>query len=451
MESKEKINKIQIRRYQKSDRNSIINICHTTGYMGDDASAYFYDRKLFALLYALCYTDYEPKNCFVAEVNGKVVGYIIGTRSTSHQKWNFRLRISWKIVLRLIIYTSWRYPHDIKTIFQILTQGLRRKDVSFSHSSFEGLKEEEDPQKDKWQKERFQAIIESFSLLASSFSEKEINQQYPAHLHINILKEYQGVGLGGQLLRTFENHLRNYDVVGYHLHTTDHNYKAIPFYLRYALKLLAVKKTSFSWPNTSLVQNLTFGKNLKEESDPISQISKEKALDLIQNSSKSSHSILVSKVMCSVARYLDEDKGKEIEWELGGLLHDLDYDLTTNARHKHGIITAELLKGQLPDIVLEAIKSHDHRTGLKPQTKLSKALRSADALVVFLDMMREEGGLFDVETFKQKLETDLSSRPWLKDLIYSCGEFDLPLKDFLKIGMELENESGVPFKKKNKV
>ncbi len=256
---------IRLRPYQKADRSAIIQICHATGYMGEDATLYFFDRKLFALMHALYYTDYEPENCFVAEVDGRVVGYIIGTKNTVRQKRLFILRISWKIMLHLLFYTSLRYQRDIKSIFRILYKGLRRRSPILYYSTFDHRETVNTQKKMEfdWRLNRFQSIVNSFQLLASSLPEKEILRQYPAHLHINLLKDAQGLGLGSQLLRAFEAHLVAHTIRGYHLRTTDYNYKAIPFYFKNSLSLLSVKVTSFSWPNV-LTRTLIFGKKLQD-------------------------------------------------------------------------------------------------------------------------------------------------------------------------------------------
>lgn len=149
------------------------------------------------------------------------------------------------------------------------------------------------------------------------------------------------------------------------------------------------------------------------------------------------HSVQVGKIMRSIARHLNED---EKEWELVGLLHDLDYDLTVNNREKHGIIAAEMLKGQLSEVALAAIKAHDHRTGFKPKKLIDKALKAADALVVFSDMIKKEGVPLNLKSLKLKLNIGLKSRSWLKPLIYSCEEFGFILDDFLRIGLDIEKK-----------
>jgi ribosomal protein S18 acetylase RimI-like enzyme len=61
---------------------------------------------------------------------------------------------------------------------------------------------------------------------------------YPAHLHINILPEYQRSGYGGLLLSALEENLRSRGVRGYHLGTGANNTKGISFYHKHELESL---------------------------------------------------------------------------------------------------------------------------------------------------------------------------------------------------------------------
>ena len=62
--------------------------------------------------------------------------------------------------------------------------------------------------------------------------------EYPAHLHINILPEYQRSGYGGLLLSAYEDNLRSRGLQGYHLGTGSNNTKGISFYHKHGLELL---------------------------------------------------------------------------------------------------------------------------------------------------------------------------------------------------------------------
>lgn len=60
--------------------------------------------------------------------------------------------------------------------------------------------------------------------------------KYPAHLHIDILPEYQSKGYGGEMIETLLAHLKNRDVKGVMLITNKDNKGAIRFYERHGFK-----------------------------------------------------------------------------------------------------------------------------------------------------------------------------------------------------------------------
>ncbi len=70
-------------------------------------------------------------------------------------------------------------------------------------------------------------------------------------------------------------------------------------------------------------------------------------------------------------------KENEIEnWELAGLLHDMDWDKTRNEPATHTKLTEEILKKEnFPAEVVEAIRRHNREAGNPPpETLLEKAL-----------------------------------------------------------------------------
>lgn len=105
-------------------------------------------------------------------------------------------------------------------------------------------------------------------------------------------------------------------------------------------------------------------------------ISRKSALEFVRNTSKYTHALVVSAIMSKLAARLNENSQ---EWELVGLLHDLDYDEVRSDISKHGVVAAERLKDKLPDDCLYAIKAHNYRTGYKPRTKLDIALIATDS------------------------------------------------------------------------
>jgi len=66
---------------------------------------------------------------------------------------------------------------------------------------------------------------------------------------------------------------------------------------------------------------------------------REDALKLVKKHVKTrnlvKHMLATEAVMASLARHLDEDEGK---WALAGLLHDIDYDKTSDDPDRHSLV-----------------------------------------------------------------------------------------------------------------
>jgi len=161
-------------------------------------------------------------------------------------------------------------------------------------------------------------------------------------------------------------------------------------------------------------------------------MSRKKALKLVNNCSKYSHLLLASKLMKRLAEKLGEDS---LEWELVGLLHDLDFDEVRNDMSKHGVLAAERLKDKLPEHCVYAIKAHDYRAGFKPKSRLDKALIAVDSLSVLMEEAQEEFQEPDKQDFKDKLERLSFEEPWHKSNIQKCKEFGLSIDEFFELAL----------------
>ena len=62
-------------------------------------------------------------------------------------------------------------------------------------------------------------------------------EEYPAHLHIDILPEGQGFGLGWKLMKIFFDKLRELKVKGLHLGVGKKNQNAVKFYKHIGFKV----------------------------------------------------------------------------------------------------------------------------------------------------------------------------------------------------------------------
>ncbi len=144
-------------------------------------------------------------------------------------------------------------------------------------------------------------------------------------------------------------------------------------------------------------------------------MSRREALKMIEGSSRHAHSVLVGRVMAILARRLGGDEG---EWELVGLLHDLDHDSVLGDVARHGVRAAESLAGKVSGEGLDAIRSHDHRTGFKPRGPLAESLRFADAVVVFAEDQGLQGTIEEA-ALERALRLESSQKPWIEEIIES--------------------------------
>lgn len=167
-----------IRPYRESDKHNVQRVCLQT--LNDEFVFEGLDRPnadYFLPVYNDYYTECEPENCFVCtDENDNAVGYIICSQDV--KKWR-------KIFIK-------EYYPRIK----------HRKPM-----------------------EKIEALGE---IIAHSMFMKK----YPAHLHIDILKEYRGNGTGTQLMNALVDHLRAKGIKGVQLCVDAHNEKAIRFYER---------------------------------------------------------------------------------------------------------------------------------------------------------------------------------------------------------------------------
>lgn len=217
-----------IRKAKKSDIKDIVHVCYKTGYMGEDCIGHFSDEKLFGYLFSQYYPQHEPEHSFVADDNGRVVGYILGSPDTDLQGKRFMAKMVPKIILRMFLYTSMRYNKDFRMFLKEAAVGITY------------LKLPKNPK---------------------NMPHEKINQNFPAHLHIDILEEYQRQGIGGKLIHAYISHMRKLGVKGIHLGTSEKNKKAVPFYKKMGFKIVRIDRGNL-WPDEPDVRSITFAKKL---------------------------------------------------------------------------------------------------------------------------------------------------------------------------------------------
>ncbi|MBL1215413.1 MAG: GNAT family N-acetyltransferase [Ignavibacteriae bacterium] len=176
--------KFEIRPYHPSDLFSLYKICLLTGNSGKDATDIYEDPELLGHFYAAPYAVLEPDVCFVATNNGKPCGYMIGTKDS--QKFYEQCEKEWFPVLRK------RYPLSEEGVDSMDEKIIKR--IHAGHIVKPELKD------------------------------------YPAHLHIDLLPETQGQGIGRKIMEVFISRLKELNVPALHLEVGKANPGAIKFY-----------------------------------------------------------------------------------------------------------------------------------------------------------------------------------------------------------------------------
>jgi ribosomal protein S18 acetylase RimI-like enzyme len=186
---------LEIRPYQKSDEAAVRRICLLTGKNGGDATALYTDTDLLSDIYAIPYTVLDPELCFVAvdSETDRVVGYIVGTADSA--RFARRFRDEW------------------------LPQ------VSGRH--------EAPPEKAGPHNDAQSAMAWN---LHHPWADSRLAEDYPAHLHIDLLPEAQGKGGGRALMETYLNAARKHGAPGVHLYVSVGNTNAQAFYARLGFK-----------------------------------------------------------------------------------------------------------------------------------------------------------------------------------------------------------------------
>lgn len=168
---------IHIRGYQEADRVQVQEICIATG------GTIFEQKEMQDLLLtAFCnyYIEQEPENCFVAVDGDHVVGYILCARDCGVWAETFEENYVTKA------------PVDGLKMFYKGTMDMPQKHAG----------------------------------------------EYPAHLHIDILPEYQRMGIGFKLMDALISHLKALGVSGLMLSVAGDNTKGKNFYGKYGFSVL---------------------------------------------------------------------------------------------------------------------------------------------------------------------------------------------------------------------
>lgn len=184
----------KIRPYRDADRDALYDISVRTADAGRDATALFADPHLCGDVFAAPYVVRHPDLSWVVEsTDGRTVGYIVATDDTdAFEQW---FRDEW--------WPSKQGEYPLSGAAE-----PTRQDGTIGYAS-----------------------------RRAPGTEKHAGA-YPAHLHIDLLPEAQGQGLGRRLIETLFAELRSRGVRGLHLGMNPTNAAAGAFYERLGMHRL---------------------------------------------------------------------------------------------------------------------------------------------------------------------------------------------------------------------
>ena len=175
-----------IRPYKEKDKENVRFVC-----LNSEGPCRSSKRGINFSLAVYCdyYTEKEPENCFVAtDENDRAIGYVISAQNFDRFK---------EIYIR-------EYCTRMK----------------------------------KWEYRRRKTALRAIE------SQEKYKKEYPAHLHIDILPEYQHMGIGRKLMDSLCDNLRKKGVSGVMFTVWHKNYNAIKFYEKYGFELIETKETT---------------------------------------------------------------------------------------------------------------------------------------------------------------------------------------------------------------
>lgn len=176
-----------IRQYREGDWSAVYEVCVRTGAAGRDARGRYRSDDLIPDIYAGPYLLLEPGHAYVLDDGERAVGYIIGTADTEGFVAAYRER--WLPLLRN------KYPEPPTSPVTLEEQKLDQ----MYHPEY---------------------------LLRPELA------QHPAHLHINLLPDYQGAGHGRALMTVFLGSVAAAGAKSCHLAVRNTNTTALGFYDR---------------------------------------------------------------------------------------------------------------------------------------------------------------------------------------------------------------------------
>lgn len=180
-------------------------------------------------------------------------------------------------------------------------------------------------------------------------------------------------------------------------------------------------------------------------------LNKEEALSLLHEKMKNQnlrrHCYAVGKVLAEFYEYyialgnLKTELTQE-QWEVAGILHDADWEITKDEPTRHTIELLEWMENyEMPAELLNVFQSHNSKITklLEPQTQLERTLECCDELTGFivavaLVMPEKKLAGVSVDSVLKKFKQKEFARQVAREQIYQCEKkLGIDIEEFVKI------------------
>ena len=181
----------------------------------------------------------------------------------------------------------------------------------------------------------------------------------------------------------------------------------------------------------------------REVNGTVTIITRDKALELLRENMKNRNLIRHCLAAEAVMRTLAEDRGEDVDlWGITGLLHDLDYEKTVDDHPEHGLITASMLEGELPEESIHAIKSHNsENNGVERASDFDYLLAAGESitgLIVAVALVYPDKKLQPVKlkSVLKRMNMTAFARSVPRETIRDCSKAGYELEEFVRLSLE---------------
>lgn len=167
----------------------------------------------------------------------------------------------------------------------------------------------------------------------------------------------------------------------------------------------------------------------------------------IKNENLIKHCIATGSVMKKLAEMFQADKDK---WEITGILHDIDVELTKDEPQNHTKKAVEILKDFVEDDVIEAIKMHNFEVWniTPPKNNFHLALRASETitgLIVASTLVLPDKKISSLtwESVLKRFKDKRFAQGAKREIILECEKIGIPLNDFIKLSLNAMQEVAI--------